>query len=283
MNTDTNALVIGGSGGVGGALVQELLERGCRVRVSSRAPEAQKWPAGVEPVHGDLEQPASIRAAAAGIEAVFLYVQGRAPQIVKELRAAGVKRVTVLSTIDTTNDSPVAAYNRRRHLEFEEAVADAGFAFTCLRPGAFVGNALRFFTPQLATGNVVRLPFPDSRQAPIDVRDIARVAAIALTSERLDGQRPVLTGPDSLSQREQVMTLGKLLGRPLEIETERVEAARARLLERIPPRYVELLLGQWEEETRLPAFISPEVARITGRPPTAYSEALAWALAQRDS
>jgi uncharacterized protein YbjT (DUF2867 family) len=279
---DTNILIVGGSGGVGGALVRQLLDQGYRLRVSSRAPETRNWPQGVEPVQADLSHPVSIGAAAEGCESVFLYVQGPAAATVDQLRAAGVKRITILSTIDAANDSPAAAYNRRRHLEWEDAVAESRLAFTCLRPGAFVSNALRFFLPHLSDGNVVRLPFPDSQQAPIDTWDIARVAAIALTTQRLDGLRPVLTGPRSLTQREQVATLGQILGRPIEIETISVEAARVWMRERISERYVELLLDQWNEETHTPAIVTTEIERITGRAASPYTEALARTLAERD-
>ena len=278
---DTNILIIGGSGGVGGALVRQLLDQGYRIRASSRAPEAHVWPHGVEPVRADLADPASIGSAAEGCESVFLYVQGSAVATVGQLRTAGVKRITVISTIDAANESPVAAYNRRRHLEWENAVAASGLSFTCLRPGAFVSNALRFFLPHLATGNVVRLPFPDSQQAPIDTWDIARVAVVALTTPRLAGQRPVLTGPHSLTQREQVAALSHLLRRPIEVEMVSVEAARAWMRERIPERYVELLLGQWAEETHMPAMVTTEVERITGRAASPYAEALARTLAER--
>jgi len=280
---ETNILVVGGAGGVGAAVVQQLVAQGHRVRVSSRNPVGRVWPEGVEAVVADLLQPASLRAAAEGIEAVFLYVQGRAEEPVQHLRAAGVKRVTVLSTIDAANDSPAAVYNRRRHLEWEDGVAQSGLAFTCLRPGAFASNALRFFMPHLSGGNVVRLPFPDSKQTPIDTRDIARVAEVALTSDRLNGQRPVLTGPRSLSQREQVAILGEVLGRTLQIETVSVEAARADMSAGVPPAYIDLLIGQWEEETHQPSWVTAEVERITGRPATPYAEALRHVLAERKS
>ena len=145
-----------------------------------------------------------------------------------ERSTAGVKRITVLSTIDAANDSPAAAYNRRRHLEWEDAVAASGLPFTCPRPGAFVSNALRFFLPHLKNGDVVRLPFPDSQQAPIDTWDIARMR------------------------------------------------------ERIPERYVELLLGQWAEEVHMPALVTTEVERTSCRAATPYSEALARTLAERN-
>lgn len=186
-----------------------------------------------------------MRACGAGAASAFLYVplHGDLAAAAVQLRDAGVERITVLSTIDAANDSVAATFNRARHQEAEDAVAASGLPFTCLRPGAFASNALRFFMPQLAGGDVVRLPFPDSEQAPIDTRDIARVAAKALTTKELDGQRPVLTGPASLSQFEQVAALGRVLRRRVTVERESPSAAKKRMLERIPAPYVEMLLG----------------------------------------
>src|SRR6185295_11453710 len=65
--------------------------------------ETRHWPRGVEPVRADLSNPASIGAAADGCESAFLYVQGPATASVHQLRAAGVKRITVLSTIDAAD------------------------------------------------------------------------------------------------------------------------------------------------------------------------------------
>jgi uncharacterized protein YbjT (DUF2867 family) len=93
----------------------------------------------------------------------------------------------------------------------------------------------------------------------------------------------VLSGPRSLSQREQVATLGKLLGRPIAIETVPADAARVTMLERIPEPYVEMLLGQWEEETKKAAWVTTEVERVTGTPATPYEDALAWTLADREA
>lgn len=277
-------LVIGGSGSVGSELARQLLAGGHRVRASARQPDTQRWPTGVEAVYGDMAHPASIGACAEGTEAAFLYVpmKGDVRAAAAQLRDAGVKRITVLSTIDAGNSSAAAAFNRERHLEGEEGVAACGLPFTCLRPGAFVSNALRFFMPQLACGDVVGLPFPGSQQAPIDARDIARVALRALTTSELDGQRPVLTGPRSLSQHEQVATLARLLGRAVSVETVSRESARVQMLERIPERYVEMLLDQWEEETHVEATVTSEVLRITGAPPAPYEEALAHVLTARD-
>lgn len=265
-----NILVVGGSGGVGGELVRQLVAAGHGVRVTSRAPKGSE-------VRADIGDPASMRAAGEGMTSAFLYVpmQGDVGAAALALREAGVERITVLSTIDAANDSVAARFNRDRHLEAENGVAASGAAFTCLRPGAFASNAQRFFLPQLTTGSdVVRLPFPTSQQAPIAAADIAAVAARALTTSDLDGLRPVLTGPRSLTQYEQVETLARVLGRPLRVERVSTDDARRTMLERIPPRYVEMLLGQWEEETHQPATVTPEVERLTGRAPIPYEAAL---------
>lgn len=82
----------------------------------------------------------------------------------------------------------------------------------------------------------------------------------------------------ALAQR----ALSRALARPLTVETAPREAARATMLARIPERYVDMLLGQWEEETHRPATVTGEVERITGVPATPYDDALAWVLGRRE-
>lgn len=225
-----------------------------------------------------------MKACGQGVSAAFLYVpiQGDLGLAAAYLRDAGVQRATVLSSIDAANDSVAAAFNRERHCEAEDAVAASGLACTCLRPGAFASNALRFFVPQLAGGDVVRLPFPESQQSPIDARDIARVAARAVTTSELDGRKPVLTGPRSMSQYEQVEVLGRVLGRSLVVEKVTPEASRTWMRARIPERYVEMLLGQWEEETHKESVVTSEVERITGTRATDYEVALGRLMRERE-
>ena len=78
--TTPTALVIGATGGVGGEVARTLLARGWRVRALNRDPEAAAKSAvgmvGVEWVQGDAMEPASVVAAAAGVE---LIVHGANP------------------------------------------------------------------------------------------------------------------------------------------------------------------------------------------------------------
>lgn len=266
----TKILITGATGRVGGALLTGLLEHRVAVRALVRDPSKLKRP--VETAIGDLADPASLASALDGIDAVFLYAQGtKSADLSRVLRDSAVKQVVVLSTIDAASECAYAQDNRRRHLAFEQAAAEAVPRTTMLRPGAFASNALRFWQAGVARG-VIRLPFPAAQQAPIDELDIAAVAQRALTSRDLDGRAIVLTGPRSLSQREQVACLAAALGRSIEVEQVTVDEARADLARIIPPAYVELLLAQWADEVAHPALVTDEVMRITHRSATSYEQ-----------
>jgi uncharacterized protein YbjT (DUF2867 family) len=66
----------------------------------------------------------------------------------------------------------------------------------------FAANALRGWAPQIRVGDVVRWPYLAAPTAPIDERDIAAVAVLALCEDGHAGAEYVLTGPESLSQFE---------------------------------------------------------------------------------
>jgi uncharacterized protein YbjT (DUF2867 family) len=265
-------LVTGARGRVGRSVMEALLAENVLVRASSRDPEKFRAPLGVEVAAADLSEPDTMARALEGVNAVFLYAQGKKlPELMAAMKQAGVEYVVFLSTIDATNEHDYAQGNRRRHVEVEEAIAEAGFQYTFLRPGAFATNALRFWRQSIVAEGVVRIPFPEAQQAPIDERDIAAVAVRALVSRKLDGQALVLTGPESLAQRKQVECISTVVGRPIRLETITEDEARAWLGEIIPPAYVNLLAAQWRDEVGVASPVTDNVERVTGRPATLYA------------
>lgn len=74
----------------------------------------------------------------------------------------------------------------------------------------------------------------------------------------------MLTGPQSLSQREQVATIGDVIGRSLRFEEISPETALGEL--NIPAPAVRMLLDAWAAALGQPALVTTEVAQITGRP-----------------
>ncbi|WP_235733161.1 hypothetical protein [Mycolicibacterium neoaurum] len=179
-----------------------------------------------------------------------------------------------------TRHESFVEYNKQRHLAVENSISGGGFTTVSLRPGAFARNAIRFWARQIRHNRMVGLPFPDSQQAPIADEDIAAVAVRAITTPDLDGTKPVLTGPDSLTMRDQVRLIGEAIGEPIGISVLSEREARALYGEVLPPEYLDLLMAQWEFETTEQAVVTHAVHEITGRDAVTY---LDWAMAHRDA
>lgn len=93
-------------------------------------------------------------------------------------------------------------------------------------------------------------------------------AIVVATSIHLVGYTK--TGPRSLSQLEQVATIGDVIGRSLRFEEMSPEEARRELL--APPSIVNMLLEAWVAAIGLPAFVTSTVAEITGTPARTFRD-----------
>src|SRR4029077_3011731 len=108
--------------------------------------------------------------------------------------------------------------SRTMFTEIERQIEAAGLQSTFVRPGMFAANCLVWWAGTLRAGNVVRWPYADVATAPTHEHDIAAVAARAICEEGHSGKDYVVTGPESLTQREQLGIIGEVLGRPLRFE-----------------------------------------------------------------
>ncbi|WP_278103147.1 NAD(P)H-binding protein [Microbacterium proteolyticum] len=272
-------LVVGASGAVGGAVVAGLLDRGERVRATSRTPQKLALPAEVEVFAADLDDPASFTEALTRVERVFLYADLAEPEpLLATFAAAGVRHVVVLSSSSVTLPGAAEDFNGSRFLRVEEAVARSGLAYTFLRPGGFASNAARW-SWGVKGESAVPLPYPDAVQAPIHEQDIADVAVVALTTDALVGAAPVLTGPERLTLREQVALIGDVIGRPVTV-VEQTEAESSAMLSRfVPEVWVRQIIKDWREAVGATPPISDEYTRITGRPSRTFR---AWVVDHAD-
>ena len=263
-------LVTGATGNVGREVVSQLLATNAQVRALTRNPDAASLPPAVELVCGDLTVPATFDACLDGVDAVFLVWTASpeaAPAAVERL-ARQDKRIVFLSSPHKTahpffqqpQPNPIAAL----HAEIERSIEASGLAWTFLRPGMFATNARSWWAPQIRVGDVVRWPYAAAPTAPIHERDIAAVAVRALLEAGHDGADYVLTGPQSLSQLEQVATIGDVIGRSLRFEEISPERARRELP--APAFVVNMLLAAWAGAIGQPAFVTSTIAEITGRP-----------------
>ena len=269
-------LVTGATGRVGRVVVDELLDEGVPVRALTRRPETARLPAAVEVVSGDLTVPESLDAALQGVGAVFLVwtvPPATAPAVVERL-ATHARRVVFLSSPHRTphpffqQPNPAAAL----HADIERLIAASGLASTVIRPGMFASNALYWWAAPIRDAGVVRWPYGAAETAPIDERDVASVAARALYEDGHAGGDYVLTGPDSLSQAEQVGIIGDVIGRRIQFEELSPEEFRRETAGSWPPLAVDMLLAAWGATIGRPAFVTSAVSDVVGSPPRTFRQ-----------
>jgi uncharacterized protein YbjT (DUF2867 family) len=273
-------LITGATGNVGGNVVAGLLERGVPVRVTSRNPGQAILPVGVEVAQADLTDPDSLRPALAGVDRVFLYPRIDDPDaLVTVLREAGVEHVVLLSSSAAAADVPENDVNGASFLwRIERPVVASGLTYTFLRPDTFAANASMWRDTIKASGTV-GLPYPDSVQVPIHEKDIADVAVVALTTDRLNNAAPILTGPERITLREQVAAIGAAIGRELIVVEQTEPAARAFFEQFLPPQFFDAILDAWRASVGATPEISPEVEKITGQPGRTFVQ---WAVDHAD-
>jgi hypothetical protein len=99
----------------------------------------------------------------------------------------------------------------------ERAVESSAESWMVIRPTGFASNTL-MWAPQTRAGDVVRWAYGNASRSPVDERDVAAVAVRTLTEAKHNGARYVLTGPETLTQIEQLEAIGRALGRDLRWE-----------------------------------------------------------------
>ena len=268
-------LVTGVTGVVGGAVVRALSDQGVAVRAMARNPAAARLPANAEVVAGDLCLPDTLDRCLAGIDIVFLVWTAPAEAAESAIGriARRAKRIVFLSAPLKTSHPLCQQPNPARATaeRVERLIETSGLAWTFLRPGMFAINAQRWWAMPIRTGTV-RWPYLEVPTAPIDERDIAAIAVRALCEDGHSGAEYVLTGPASLTQREQIATVGGAIGRALHIEEISPEEFRRQQRDIWPAPLVDMLLNAWAAALGYPALVSPTFQQITGIPPRTFAQ-----------
>lgn len=241
-------LVTGGTGSVGRLVVSGLLERGEAVRVLSRRGAPEDPVSGVEHVAGDLTGDLD-PAVFARVEAMFLFpALGDLGPALRHAADAGVGHVVVLSSLAAAgeHERDLASASGVHHRAVEAAVAASGIPATILRPGTFATNLLFWAHAIRFTGGVDG-PYPDSAQAPVHEADVADVAVAALTDPRHRGATYALTGPQALTQAEQLAAIGGAIGRRLTYRRVTPEEYTATMTQWMAPDLVAMMVRYWRE------------------------------------
>ncbi|MFC4334915.1 NAD(P)H-binding protein [Salininema proteolyticum] len=271
-------LITGATGTVGRPLIDALLERGAPVRALTRDPSSADFPERVEVVQGDPSRPESVREHLRGVTAVFMNSAaiGDATEEFAALAAErGVRRLVALAAYNV--EEAVALQPSRfighRNRECEAAAESSGLEWVSLRPHVYASMAFPLWGEQIRAGDVVSWPYPDFREPILDPRDVSEVAARALLDHDLLGRKPVLTGPEVISNAEMVDAIGKAMGRPLryhEITPRQTVEAMAAM--ELPPALAASFLARFVALEDEPPVVTDEIEGILGRPARTYGE-----------
>lgn len=271
-------LVTGADRRVGGEVVRQLLRRGAPVRAAVDDPSAvpiQEWP-GVEVVWLNYGDPATYPAAFGGVDRLLLVMppgdftsrEDEITGLIAYGRRAGVTHIVFISAMGTDK-----IYLSSQWV-VEQYLLGSGVDYTILRSGWFFQN---FATdPVLREGirrGVLRLPLGEAKISGVDVRDVAEVAAVALTEE---GHRNHIysLGEHLLSPREQAALLSKVLGREIVYEPisdhEAAQALRAAGVDRQVAKWWRVVYQLMRQGAY--SATAPDVSRVLGRPSIPFKQ-----------
>lgn len=209
-------LVTGASGKTGRAVLAALRARGAATRSLVRRP--QPLPAD-EVLEGDMASPATMATALAGVQALYFIAPNVHPQEaelgaawIAAAKTAGVRRFVYHSVLFPQIE---AMPHHWQKLRVEEALIQSDLDFTILQPASYMQNILPYIATMREHGEY-RVPYSvEAEFSPVDLEDVAAVAARVLLEPGHTGAIYQLVGPDVMSSAGMAQHAAGQLGRPV--------------------------------------------------------------------
>jgi uncharacterized protein YbjT (DUF2867 family) len=279
-------LVIGGRSKIGSALIEDLVGRGEHVRALVRPGERQdEAPAGADAVTGDLADEGSLVTAMAGAGKVFLLSSPHRDAVrwhrnaIDAARRTDVQLVVRSSIVGADRDSPAEFISA--HTACDRYLADSGLPYVIVRPNLFLQNVPESTIPSIDGSGTFYVDAGDARISMVDTRDVAAVAAVALTEPGHAGGRYDVTGPAALSYTDVAEKLSTALGRRISYVDAPDEAVLQALRSAgLSEWFAGALVGLYQDYRRsgtdgYAAQVTDTVSRLTGRPSRSLDDLLA--------
>lgn len=278
-------LVTGATGNIGREVVNLLQDGDEQVVAITRNPATAALPASVQVVGGDPSHPQTLLSALRArhdIKTVLISPRalgdataGEATaQLLKMAAEQGAERVVALSALTVEFGG---GYRRFADAfkDVEDAVKASGMQWTILRSAEYDSNALAW-APQIRATGAVRSAYGNVATSTIHPRDVAAVSALALVNGAFAQHTYVLTGPQSLTQRERVHLIGEAIGKEIPwIELTPQQAKEAMLAQGLPADVPDRLLGYLASLEQEPGPSSHTVEQLLGRPALTFAQ---WAV-----
>jgi uncharacterized protein YbjT (DUF2867 family) len=209
-------LITGATGHIGRELIPQLHRMGPSIRVLVRDEKKVAHLEGdIERTVGDLNDPRSLASTMRGVERIFLitFETQQDINVIEAAKRCGVQYIVKLSTLEAADHKITVG---KWHYAREELIRACGLDWTFLRPGMFMSNSIDWWTESIKRQGSVFFPGgKKGRVAPIDPRDVASVAAMALTQPGHSGNAYELTGPELFTVGDMVEVISKVFGKPV--------------------------------------------------------------------
>lgn len=268
--------VLGGTGTTGSPVVAALKAKGADFKCIVRDPEAAaaKLGADVELVQGDMSDQASLEAAFAGIDTLYLLC-GHSPMLgdmetnaLNAAKVAGVSRIVQSSGSEKgiTADSPSEIM--RTHFHMENKIKESGLKWAISRPNFFISNLLAMAEPIAGMGKLITALPPETEISMIHPADIGESVAELLTNEDYDGAAYFLTGP-VVTMEDVRAAISRAVGREIEYMQVPPEAASKAMADKGMPDWLIAHMGGMMGLTARGGMNGSTdwVEKLTGHPP----------------
>lgn len=262
-------LVTGATGKTGRRVALELQARGVEVRSVSRGSK----------IPFDWNDASTWGNTLRGVSSIYIVHPGlgtdeAAEQIERfavEAASAGSVKAVLASTPD---DGSAFSESVRAS---ERAIEGSGLSLTSLRLRWFFQNFSEDFLLDSVLSGELRMPAGSGREAFVDADDIAAVAVAALTDDQHNGNKYEITGPRLLGFSDVAGEISRLAGVNLKYVPLQVDEFLAEQIELgSPPEWAYMLASIYQDiATGKLESISPDVARILGRPAGDFSSYVA--------
>jgi uncharacterized protein YbjT (DUF2867 family) len=210
-------LVTGAAGKTGKAVLLALAAIGRETRAFLHKKGQSAEIKSREHVVGDLTDAIALEAACQGVTSIYHICPNVHPQelligkaLINAALQAGVDRLVYHSVLYPQIEAMPHHWSK---LKVEELIINSGVDFTILQPASYMQNVP---PASFIEKGVIRVPYPvDVPFSPVDLLDVAEVAALVLSSPDHSRTTYELAGPQDLTTEDMAHIAGGILKREI--------------------------------------------------------------------
>ena len=221
MNTKPRVLVMGATGQVGGAVINQLKNDAAVEVLAAARNELKAKSLGVPVVRLDLDDIETFAPALSNVDRLFMATAytvdmlRQSKDLVNHAKRAGVQLIVHLGACGD-DDTRVAHYGW--HQFIERYIQSSGISFVHLRPEIFMQNLLGYGGERYVNAGVIRHYVGAARLSWVDCEDVAAVASECLSKPDRHVGNTYRLGYDAKTYQDIAQVMTKVLGKAFRYE-----------------------------------------------------------------